>query len=67
MGLTLSSVQILSSAPLCVQVCCYDMCMILSDAVGNAELTKWPIHWKMAVQVRRFNRQAIGLGQYFPI
>lgn len=38
------------------------MCMILSDAVGNAEVTRMPIHWKMAVQVRRFNSQVIGLG-----
>lgn len=63
----LFSIQILSSAPSGVQVHCYDVCMIiqqLSDAVGDAELSKRPIHLKMAMQVR-FNSRVIGLGQYF--
>lgn len=66
MGLLLFSVQILSSAPLGVQAHRYRVCTVLSDAVGDAELSKGPIHLKMAVQVR-FNSHVLGLGQHFPI
>jgi len=48
-----SDVGLLSSAPMGVHVHCCDVCMMLSDDVGDAELSKPLVNLKMAVQVRR--------------